>query len=37
MRLSYGNAFHYGLSMLNWQKTYGHVYGNVYGNALKLW
>ena len=36
-RWSYGNVFHYGLSMLNWEKMYGNACGNVYGNVLKLW
>ena len=33
---SYGNGLHYGLSMLNWEKTYGSRCGNVCGDALKL-
>ena len=28
-RWSYGNALHYGLSMLNWEKMYGNAYANV--------
>ena len=35
--LSYGNAFHYGLSMLNWEKMYGNAFGNGAGNLFKLW
>ena len=37
MRWSYGNALHYDLSILNWEKMYGNACGNAYSNALKLW
>ena len=34
MRWNHGNAFHYGLSILNGQKMYGNLCGNPYGNTL---
>ena len=38
-RWSYGNVFHYGLSMLNLEKIYcnacGNGCGNAYGNVLR--